>query len=74
MEWREKRRKCLVRSFLQGASDEKTRPAVGATLSGWQVARNGGGACLRERKRGARASASAKREGESWVGGQRRNK
>ena len=52
-------------------SDEETWPAVGAALSGWQVARNGGGACLRERKGGARASASAGREGKSWVRGQR---
>ena len=74
MEWREKRRKGSARSFLQGASNEETGPATGAALPGWQVARNGGGACLRERKRGARASASAEREGESWVGGQRRNK
>ena len=55
-------------------SEEESRPAAGAALPGWQVARNGGGTCLRERKRGARASASAGREGESWVGGQRRNK
>ena len=55
-------------------SDEETWPAAGAALPGWQVARNGGDACLRETKGGARASASAGREGESWVGGQRRNK
>ena len=54
-------------------SEEESRPAAGAALPGWQVAKNGGGACLRERKREARASASAGR-GESWVGGQRRNK
>ena len=50
-------------------SDEESWPAAGAALSGWQVARNGGGACLRERKREARVSASAGREGESWVRG-----
>ena len=55
-------------------SDEETWLAVGMALSEWQVARNGGGACLRERKGGAWASASAGRKGESWVGGQRRNK
>ena len=55
-------------------SEEWTRPAAGAALPGWQVVKNGGGACLRERKREARASASAGREGESWVGGQRKNK
>ena len=71
MEWREKERKGSARSFLQGASDEKTRPAAGAALSGWQTSRNGDGACLREKERDARASASARREGESWVGGQR---
>ena len=72
MEWREKRRKGSARSFLQGASDKKTQLAAGAALLGWQTARNGDGACLRERD--ARASASAGREGESWVEGQRRNK
>ena len=56
------------------ASDEETWPAAGAALSGWQVARNGDGTCLRERKGGARTSTSAGREGESWVRGQRRNK
>ena len=65
MEWREKRRKGSVRSFLQGASDEKTWPAIGAALPGGQTARNGDGACLREKKRGARASASVGREGKS---------
>ena len=55
-------------------SDEETWPAAGAALPRWQVVRNGGDACLRERKEEARASASAGREGESWVGGQRRNK
>ena len=55
-------------------SKEESRPAVGAALPGWQSTKNGGGACLRERKREARASASAGEEGESWVGGQRRNK
>ena len=50
-------------------SEEWTRLAVGAALPGWQVAKNGGGACLRERKREARASVSAGREGESWVRG-----
>ena len=50
-------------------SEEWTRPATGAALPGWQVAKNGDGVCLRERKREARASASARREGESWVGG-----
>ena len=54
--------------------EEWTRPAIGAALPGWQVTKNGGDACLREKKRGAQASASAGREGESWVGGQRRNK
>ena len=71
MEWREKRRKGSARSFLQGASDEETWPAVGAALPRWQTTGNGDGACLREKERGARASASAGREGESWVGGQR---
>ena len=55
-------------------SEEESRPAVGAALPGWQSAKNGGGTCLRERKREAQASALAGREGESWVGGQRRNK
>jgi len=68
MEWREKRRKGSARSFLQGASDEETWPAAGAALPGWQAARNGDGACLREKERGARAS--ARREGKSWVEGQ----
>ena len=45
-------------------SEEWTRPVVGAALPGWQVAKNGGGACLREKKREARASTSAGR-GES---------
>ena len=71
MEWREKRRRGLAKSFLQGASDEETWPAVGAALPGWQTARNGDGVCLREKKRVAQASASAGREGKSWVGGQR---
>ena len=53
-------------------SEEETRPAAGAALPEWQVARNGGGACLREKERGPRASAG--REGESCVGSQRRNK
>ena len=53
---------------------EWTRLAAGAALPGWQVTKNSGDACLREKKRGARALASAGREGESWVGGQRRNK
>ena len=55
-------------------SDEETWPATGVALPEWQVARNGGGACSRERKGGARTSTSAGREGESWVRGQRRNK
>ena len=55
-------------------SDEETWPTAGAALPGWQFARNGGDTCLRERKREARVSVSAGREGESWVGGQRRNK
>ena len=55
-------------------SEEGSRPAAGAALLGWQVAKNGGGACLREKKREARASTSTGREGESWVEGQRRNK
>ena len=49
-------------------SEEWTRPAIGAALPGWQVAKNGGGTCLRERKREARVSVLAGREGESWVG------
>ena len=65
MEWMEKRRKGSARSFLQGASDEETWSAAGATLLGWQTTRNGDGACLRERE----ARASARREGKSWVGG-----
>ena len=72
MEGEEK--KGLSQELPAGTSDEKTWPAVGVALPGWQAARNGGGTCLREKKRGARASASAGREGESWVGGQRRNK
>ena len=32
-------------------SEEESQPAAGATLPGWQVARNGDGACLRERGR-----------------------
>jgi len=71
MEWREKRRKGSARSFLQGASDEETWPAAGAALLGWQTARNSDGACLREKEREARASASAGRERKSWVEGQR---
>jgi len=55
-------------------SEEWIRPAVGAALPGWQVTKNGGDTCLREKERGAQASASARREGESWVKGQRRNK
>ena len=51
MEWREKRRNGSARSFLQGASDEKTWPATGAALPGWQTARNGDGTCLREKER-----------------------
>ena len=54
--------------------EEWTRPVAGSALSGWQVAKNDGGSCLREKKRGAWASVSAGREGESWVGGQRRKK
>ena len=53
-------------------SEEWTRPAAGAALPGWQVAKNGGGTCLREKERGARASALDGREGKSWVGGQRK--
>jgi len=68
VEWREKRRKGSAKSFLQGAGDEKTWPAAGAALPGWQAARNSGGMCLREKKRGAWASTSAGREGKSWVG------
>ena len=71
MEWREKRRKGSARSFLQGASDENIWPTVGAALPGWQTARNGDGACLREKERGARALALAGSEGKSWVEGQR---
>ena len=48
-----------------GTSDEETRLAIGAALPGWQSARNGDGACLGEKKRGARASVSAGREGKS---------
>ena len=69
MEWREKRRKGSARSFLQGASDKETRPAVGAALSEWQPVGNDDGACLREKEIGAWASAVAGREGESWVRG-----
>ena len=61
--------KWLSQELPAGASDEVTRPAAGAALPGWQVTRNGGGACLTKRKKGARASASAGREGESYVGG-----
>ena len=32
-------------------SEEESRPAAGAALPGWQVAKNGRGACLREGKR-----------------------
>ena len=32
-------------------SNEETRPAAGAALPGWQVARNGDVACLREEGR-----------------------
>ena len=61
--------KGLGQELPVGTSDEETRPAAEAALSGWQVTKNGGGVCLREKKRGAQASASAGREGESWVGG-----
>jgi len=44
-------------------SEEESRPAAGVTLPGWQVARNGDGACLREKEREARATVSARREG-----------
>ena len=44
-------------------SDEETWPAAGVALSGWQIARNGDGACLREKEREARATVSARREG-----------
>ena len=46
-------------------NDEEIWPAAGAALPGWQVARNGGDTCFRERKRGARVSALTGREGES---------
>ena len=46
-------------------SNEETRPAAGAALPGWQSTRNGGVTCLGEKKREARASASAVREGKS---------
>ena len=46
-------------------SEEESRPNAGAALPGWQSARNGDGACLGEKKRGARASVSAGREGKS---------
>ena len=57
--------KGLGQELLAGTSDEETRPAGGAALPGWQAARNGGGTCLREKKRGARVSASVGREGKS---------
>ena len=57
--------KGLSQELPAGANDEVTQPAVGAALSGWQSARNGDGACLGEKKRGARASVSARREGKS---------
>ena len=72
MEGEEKKR--LSQEPPAVTSVEESWPTVGAALPGWQVVKNGGDACLREKKREARASASAGREGESWVGGQRRNK
>ena len=67
MEGEEKKR--LSQEPPAVTSDEETWPAAGAALLGWQAVRNGDDTCLREKKRGARASASAGREGESWVGG-----
>ena len=55
--------KGLSQELPAGANDEVTQPAVGAALPGWQVARNGDGACLREKEREARATVSARREG-----------
>ena len=46
-------------------SEEWIRLALGAALPRWQVTKNGGGTCLREKERGARALASAGRQGES---------
>ena len=70
MEGEEK--KWLSQELPAVTSDEDSRLAVGAALPGWQSARNGGGTCLGEKKRGARESASAGREGKSWIGGQRK--
>ena len=55
-------------------SEEGSWPATGAALPGWQTARNGDDACLREKEREARASASAGREGKSWVGAREWNR
>ena len=61
--------KRLSQELPAGASDEVTRPAAGAALPGWQSTRNGGVTCLGEKKREARVSPAAGREGKSWVGG-----
>ena len=45
-------------------SEEETRPAAGAALPGWQSTKNGGGACLRERKRGTGVGVSWERRRE----------
>ena len=57
--------KWLGQELPVGASDEVTQPVAGAALPGWQSARKGGDTCLGEKKREARASASARREGKS---------
>ena len=41
----------LGQELPAGASDGRTRPAIGAALPGWQTARNGDGTCLREKER-----------------------
>ena len=57
--------KGLGQELPAGTSDEETRPAAGVELPGWQATRNDDDTCLREKKRGARTSASAGREGKS---------
>ena len=69
MEGEEKKR--LGQELPTVTSEEESRPAAGAALPGWQTVRNDDDACLREKERDARVSASARREGKSWVGGQR---
>ena len=64
--------KRLGQEFPAVTSDEETRSAAGAALPGWQSTRNGDNACLGEKKREARVSPAAGREGKSWVGGQRK--